>query len=62
MNDTRTVVDGAIAAGAITLPWWIVHLSGWVSFFTVLGGLILVCFRIVIAYRELKIKDPKQDQ
>jgi len=62
MNDTRTVVDGAIAAGAITLPWWVVYLSGWMSFFTVFGGFILICFRIALAYRELKSKDQKQDQ
>lgn len=62
MNDTRIVVDGAIAAGAITLPWWAAHLSGWVYFFTVLGGFILLCFRIALAYRELRSKDQHHEQ
>jgi hypothetical protein len=56
VTDTRTVVDGAIAAGAITLPWWAVFLSGWMSFAITLGGLVLVCFRIMLAYREWKSK------
>jgi hypothetical protein len=56
MNDTRTVVDGVIATGAITLPWWAIHMTGWMSFAITLGGLILVCFRISLAYREWKSK------
>jgi hypothetical protein len=62
MTENRIILDGTIAAGAISLPWWVVHLSGWMSVFTILGGLILVCFRIMLAYRELKSKDQKQDQ
>jgi len=62
MTDNRLIVDGAIAAGAITMPWWVIHLSGWMSFFTILGGFILLCFRILLAYRELKSQDQKREQ
>ena len=57
INDTRVAVDGVIAAGAITLPWWAVFLADWASIAITLGGLILVCFRISLAYREWKFKD-----
>ena len=57
MNDTRIAADGVIAAGAISLPWWAIYLSGWMSFAITLGGLILVCIRISLAYREWKSKD-----
>jgi len=56
MNDTRMAVDGIIATGALTLPWWVVHLSDWMSVAITFGGLILICFRILLAYREWKSK------
>jgi hypothetical protein len=52
MNDTKVVVDGAIATGAITLPWWAIHLNEWASLGITLCGLVLVVFRIALAYRE----------
>jgi hypothetical protein len=54
MAENKLIVDGAVAAGALTLPWWAINLSGWMYFVTVLGGLILVCFRIMLAVREWK--------
>ena len=56
MNDTKVVVDGAIATGAITLPWWAVHLNEWVGLGITVCGLVLVIFRIALAYREWKNK------
>jgi len=56
MNDSKVIVDGAIATGAITLPWWAVHLNEWMSLGITLFGLVLVIFRIALAYREWKNK------
>lgn len=56
MDDTKVIVDGAIATGAITLPWWAVHLNAWVGLVITLCGLVLVIFRIALAYREWKNK------
>jgi hypothetical protein len=56
MNDTKVVVDGAIATGAITLPWWAVHLNEWAGLGITVCGLVLVIFRIALAYREWKNK------
>ena len=56
MHGTRSTVDGAVATGAITLPWWAIHLNDWAGIALTLGGLILVGFRIAIAYREWKSK------
>jgi len=56
MNDTKVVVDGAIATGAITLPWWAVYLNEWMGLGITVCGLVLVIFRIALAYREWKNK------
>ena len=56
MDDSKVVVDGAIATGAITLPWWAVHLNEWMGLGITVCGLVLVIFRIALAYREWKNK------
>jgi hypothetical protein len=56
MDDPKIVVDGAIATGAITLPWWAIHLNAWAGLCITLCGLVLVVFRIALAYREWKNK------
>ena len=56
MHDTKVAVDSAIATGAITLPWWAVHLNEWAGLGITICGLVLVVFRIALAYREWKNK------
>jgi hypothetical protein len=54
MHDTKLAVDGAIAAGALTLPWWAMELGAWAGLCVTLGTLVLVIFRIRIAVRDWK--------
>ena len=56
MNDTRIAVDGAVATGALTLPWWAIHLNEWAGLCLTLGGLVLLGVRIALAVREWKNK------
>lgn len=57
MNHTTSnnnLIDGAVAATALTLPWWAELLGAWAAFFVTIATLVLVIFRLVLAYRELK--------
>jgi hypothetical protein len=54
MHDTKITIDGAVATGALTLPWWAVHINEWAGLALTVGGLILIGFRIALAYREWK--------
>jgi hypothetical protein len=52
MHDTKLAVDGAIAAGALTLPWWAMELSAWAGLGVTLATLALLVIRIRIAIRD----------
>jgi hypothetical protein len=52
MHDTKLAVDGAIAAGALTLPWWAVELGAWAGLGVTLGTFVLLILRIRIAVRD----------
>jgi hypothetical protein len=52
MHDTKLAVDGAIAAGALTLPWWAVDLGAWVGLGVTLATFVLLMLRIRIAIRD----------
>ena len=54
IQETKLVMDTAIASGAITMPLWLVHLAEAAQMATLFGGLLLLSIRIVIAWRELK--------
>lgn len=53
-DNNNLVIDGAIAVGALTLPWWATMLGEWVSLAVTLLTLFLVLFRIALAIREWK--------
>jgi hypothetical protein len=52
MHDTKLAVDGAIAAGALTLPWWAMELGAWAGLGVTLATLVLLIIRIRIAVRD----------
>jgi hypothetical protein len=52
MHDTKLAVDGAIAAGALTLPWWAMELGAWAGLGVTLATLVLLIIRIRIAIRD----------
>jgi hypothetical protein len=52
MPDTKLAVDGAIAAGALTLPWWAMELGAWAGLCVTLATLALLVIRIRIAIRD----------
>ena len=53
-DDTRVIVDSAIASGAITMPLWVIHLHEYLQLFTLVGGLILLTIRIYLAFKEAR--------
>jgi hypothetical protein len=46
--------DGTAAMAAITAPLWLVDIELWGRALVILGGVVLLGLRIVIAWRELR--------
>ena len=59
MHDTKLAVDGAIAAGALTLPWWAMELGAWAGLCVTLATLALLIVRIRIAVRDWRAGVPE---
>ncbi len=53
-DDTRVIVDSAVASGAITMPLWVIHMHEYLQLATYVGGLILLIIRIYLAIKEAK--------
>lgn len=49
---TKMAIDGTIAVGAVTSPFWMQALQTGVGVFMLLGGAFLLGLRILIAWRE----------
>jgi len=52
MNEHRAVIDGSVAVGAITMPWWAVGLNEWAGLALTLVGLTIGVIRLIMMYRE----------
>ena len=48
------VVDGAAALTAISAPLWLANVELWGRALVILGGVVLLALRIVIAWRVLR--------
>lgn len=53
-NHNNTIIDGVVAAGALTLPWWAELLGAWLGLIVTIATLVLVVYRIILAHREWK--------
>ena len=53
-DSTNLMIDGAVAVGALSLPWWAQLLGEWVALAVTLLTFLLIIFRLILAYRELK--------
>jgi len=51
-DNNNLVIDAAVAAGSLTLPWWAQVLGEWVGLAISVFWLILLVIRIVLALRE----------
>ena len=51
----KKVIDLTVGAGGITVPWWVELTSG-LELLIAVGGLALISFRLVMAYKEWKQK------
>ena len=51
----KTAIDLSVGAGAVTIPWWIQLTSG-LELLIAVGGLGLISFRLVMAYKEWRQK------
>ena len=49
----KTAVDLSVGAGAITIPWWVQLTSG-LKLLIAVGGVVLISFRLAMAYKEWK--------
>lgn len=57
LNDHHKLIeDGAIAAGAVTLPYWTIYLNDWVAFGITLATFVLIILRIILAIKEWREK------
>ena len=52
----KLLIDTAIAAPAITIPWWAQIFEAWAQFGIVSLTLIVVLFRVHIAWKDCKSK------
>ena len=52
----KLLIDAAIAAPAITIPWWAQMFEAWAQFGIVFLTLILVLFRVHIVWKDWKSK------
>jgi hypothetical protein len=52
MQEHKAAIDGVVAAGAITLPWWAVGLNEWATLALTLIGLAIGVLRLMLMYRE----------
>lgn len=51
VSDIKALWDVPVAIGSITSPFWIPWFDSAAHVFFVLGGVILLCFRLASAYR-----------
>ena len=51
----KTAIDLSVGAGAVTMPWWIQLTSG-MELLIAVGGVALISFRLVMAYKEWRQK------
>jgi len=51
-ENNNLVIDGAVAVGAMTLPWWAQLLGEWVALAISVLWLGLLIIRIALAVRE----------
>ena len=52
-------IDTAIAGGALASPWWLTYFNIFGNALLIMGGLVLVGFRIAISRRQLKALERK---
>jgi len=51
-DNNNLIIDAAVAAGSLTLPWWAQVLGEWVGLAISVFWLILLVIRIILALRE----------
>lgn len=55
----KHTIDGIIGVGAITSPVWIQMLQTGAAIITLIGGIVLLGLRIMIAWHEWKTRNDK---
>jgi len=56
IDKEKLIIDAAIAAPAVTIPWWAQIFEAWAQFGIVSITLIVVLFRAHIAWKDWKSK------
>jgi len=51
-DSNNFIIDTAVAAGSLTLPWWAQILGEWVGLAISVFWLVLLIIRIILAIRE----------
>lgn len=53
-NHNNTIIDGVVAVGGLTLPFWAEILGAWLGLTVTILTLVLIVYRIILAHREWK--------
>ena len=59
---SQTYVDTALAAGAVTSPFWLTLLQSGVEIYIALGGALLLTIRLGVAWRDWRRPPTKEDK
>lgn len=52
IDSVKNAIDGTLGVGAVTSPFWINALETGLGLFMLVGGVLLLILRIMIAWRE----------
>jgi hypothetical protein len=52
ITETQAKIDGAIAVGSVTAPWWLELFNQASHVYFIVGGAILLTLRIALAVRD----------
>jgi hypothetical protein len=53
------ILDGTIGTGAIAAPWWMQLINSGLHEALLVGGVVLVVLRVLLATREWRHGDPQ---
>lgn len=54
VQQTKVAVDGSIAAGALSSPWWVDAVEKGLGWYVLILGAVLITLRVYIAWQEAR--------
>jgi hypothetical protein len=53
LDHSNLVIDAVVAASVISSPLWVQQIEIWLQFFTVVGGFLLVAWRLWVVRQDV---------